>query len=55
MIPDDQWDRFEHQVTDLYDRMVRIEISPTWATVLDFETRAPEAVRELAEANGLAG
>jgi len=29
--------------------MARIEITPTWAKVLDFVTRAPSAVMELAE------
>lgn len=41
---------FEQQVTDLYDRMARIAITPTWAKVLDFETRAPAAVMQLAAA-----
>ena len=45
---------FEAEVTQLYDRMARIDITPTWAKVLDFETRAPEAVMELAAARAVA-
>lgn len=44
---------FEAEVRRLYDRMARIDITPTWAKVLDFETRAPEAVMQLAAAKGL--
>lgn len=32
-----------------------IDITPTWAKVLDFETRAPTSVMELASAKGMAG
>jgi hypothetical protein len=33
--------------------MARIEITPTWAKVLDFETRFPQALEELmAQASG---
>lgn len=35
-------------MTNLYDRMARIEITPTWATVFDFESCAPKAIIELA-------
>ena len=35
-------------VHSLYDRMTRIDITPTWAKVHDFETRIPQAVEELA-------
>lgn len=53
MIPAEAWDGFEQQVTALYDRMARIEITPTWAKVLDFQTRAPETVMKLAAAKGM--
>ncbi|NQX13624.1 pyridoxamine 5'-phosphate oxidase family protein [Microbacteriaceae bacterium VKM Ac-2855] len=53
VVPAEDWDGFERQVTALYDRMARIEITPTWAKVLDFETRAPETVMKLAAAKGL--
>lgn len=53
MIPAESWAAFEDQVTSLYDRMARIEITPTWAKVLDFQTRAPEAVMTLAAAKQL--
>jgi hypothetical protein len=52
MIPEEGWAPFEKEVTFLYDRMARIEITPTWAKVLDFETRAPEAVMRIAAAKG---
>ena len=45
---------FEAAVTQLSDRMARLDITPTWAKVLDFETRAPEAVMELAAARAVA-
>lgn len=53
MIPPEHWEAFRTQVTALYDRMARIEITPTWATVFDFETRAPQAVMQLAQAKCL--
>jgi hypothetical protein len=38
---------FEAQVRDLYQQMSRITIAPTWAKVLDFQTRLPRPVEEL--------
>jgi hypothetical protein len=35
-------------VQELYDQMVRIDITPTWVEIHDFETRIPQAVEELA-------
>lgn len=55
MIPEDAYPAFEQQVTQLYDRMARIDITPTWAKVLDFKTRAPSSVMELASAKGMTG
>jgi hypothetical protein len=52
MIPAEAWEGFEQQVTFLYDRMARIAIRPTWAKMLDFQTRAPETVMKLAAAKG---
>lgn len=40
----DQW---EQGVRELYDSMTLIRITPTWAKILDFETRIPSAVAEL--------
>ncbi len=37
----------------LYDQMYRIEIVPTWAKVLDFETRLPSNVEELTRQKGI--
>lgn len=44
---------FEDQVRALYDQMARIVLTPEWAKVLDFETRAPDFVHQLAAEKGL--
>jgi hypothetical protein len=41
-------EEFEAQTRALYPQMARIRITPTWAKILDFETRLPSAVEELA-------
>jgi hypothetical protein len=41
-IPAESFEAFEQEVTALFVRMARIEITPTWAKVLD-ETRPPES------------
>lgn len=38
---------WEAGVRALYDGMVRIVVSPTWAKLIDFETTLPSAVEEL--------
>src|SRR3954465_15163966 len=38
---------WEAEVRSLYDGMVRIVVTPTWAKVIDFETTLPSAVEEL--------
>ncbi|RIQ11665.1 pyridoxamine 5'-phosphate oxidase family protein [Jiangella rhizosphaerae] len=38
---------WEAQVRALYDSMVRIVVTPTWAKLIDFETTLPSAVEEL--------
>jgi hypothetical protein len=38
---------FEAQVRGLYKQMVRIRVVPSWAKLLDFETRLPSPVEEL--------
>lgn len=48
MIPEEAWESFDQQSRNLYTRMARIEIVPTWAKVIDFQTRLPEAVAKLA-------
>jgi hypothetical protein len=40
-----QW---EAEVHSLYNGMVRIVVTPTWAKLIDFETTLPSAVEELA-------
>ena len=49
-VSEDQWAAFEAQVRGLYKQMARITIRPTWAKVLDFETRMPQAIEELVRA-----
>jgi hypothetical protein len=38
---------WEAEVQALYDGMVRIVVTPTWAKLIDFETTLPSAVEEL--------
>jgi hypothetical protein len=38
---------WEAEVRSLYDGMVRIAVTPTWAKLIDFETTLPSAVAEL--------
>ncbi|WP_329624613.1 pyridoxamine 5'-phosphate oxidase family protein [Streptomyces sp. NBC_01255] len=38
---------WEAEVRSLYDGMVRIVVTPTWAKLIDFETILPSAVEEL--------
>jgi hypothetical protein len=48
--PAEEFPDWEAGVRALYDRMARIDVTPTWAKVHDFETRLPEAVDELVRA-----
>jgi hypothetical protein len=38
---------WEAEVRSLYDGMVRIVVTPTWAKLIDFDTTLPSAVEEL--------
>lgn len=38
---------WEKEVRSLYQQMVRIVLTPTWAKLIDFETNLPSAVEEL--------
>ncbi|MEV7095401.1 pyridoxamine 5'-phosphate oxidase family protein [Amycolatopsis sp. NPDC051045] len=38
---------WEREVRSLYDGMVRIVVTPTWAKLIDFENTLPSAVEEL--------
>ena len=38
---------WEAEVRSLYDGIVRIVVTPTWAKLIDFETTLPSAVEEL--------
>src|SRR3954463_11210320 len=44
----EQREEWETEVRSLYDGMVRIVVTPTWAKLIDFETTLPSAVEELA-------
>ena len=46
MTPEQRVD-WEAEVRSLYDGMVRIMVTPTWAKLIDFETTLPSAVEEL--------
>ncbi len=54
-VPDAMWDEWLAEVTALYDEMVRITITPTWAKVIDFVDTLPQAVEELAQKRAAAG
>jgi hypothetical protein len=38
---------WEKEVRSLYDGMVRVVVTPTWAKLIDFETTLPSPVEEL--------
>lgn len=40
---------WEAEVRSLYDSMVRIVVTPTWAKLIDFETTLPTQVEELVQ------
>lgn len=40
---------WEAEVRSLYQEMVRIVVTPTWAKLIDFETTLPSAVEELVQ------
>ena len=48
--PAETFPEWEAGVRGLYDRMTRLDITPTWVRVHDFETRIPQAVEELVRA-----
>jgi hypothetical protein len=48
--PAEVFAEWETGVNALYDQMARIDVTPTWVRVHDFETRIPQAVEELARA-----
>jgi hypothetical protein len=55
MVDDEHFGEWEAGVKGLYDSMVEIRITPTWAKILDFETRIPSAVEELVREKQSAG
>lgn len=52
LVPAEQFEGWEAGVRALYQQMALITIEPDWATLLDFDTTIPRAVRELVEAHG---
>jgi hypothetical protein len=52
VMTDDQYPDWVAGVRSLYDEMVVITITPTWAKLLDFETTLPKAVADLIEEKG---
>jgi hypothetical protein len=48
-VPAEEFPQWEAGVHALYDRMARIDVTPDWAAVHDFETRLPQAVADLLE------
>ena len=48
--PAEEFPRWEEGVRALYDQMARIDVTPTWVRIHDFETRLPKAVEDLARA-----
>jgi nitroimidazol reductase NimA-like FMN-containing flavoprotein (pyridoxamine 5'-phosphate oxidase superfamily) len=49
-MPENQRAGFEEQVRALDDSMVRIEVTPTWVRLNDFQRTAPRAVERLVQA-----
>jgi hypothetical protein len=49
VMTDDQYPEWVAGVQGLYEEMVMITITPTWAKLLDFETTIPRAVADLIE------
>jgi Pyridoxamine 5'-phosphate oxidase len=47
VMTDEQYPEWVAGVQGLYDEMVVITITPTWAKLLDFETTIPKAVEDL--------
>ena len=47
VMTDDQYPGWVAGVQGLYDEMVVITITPTWAKLLDFETTLPKSVEDL--------
>jgi hypothetical protein len=48
LTPAAEFARWEAGVRALYDTMTRIDVSPTWVKIHDFESRIPLAVEDLA-------
>jgi hypothetical protein len=49
-VPAGQLEQWEAGVRALYDQMVLVRVTPSWAKLLDFESTLPEAVQALVDA-----
>jgi hypothetical protein len=49
LTPAEEFPQWEAGVRALYDEMTRIDVTPTWVKIHDFETRIPQAVEDLAK------
>jgi hypothetical protein len=47
LVPAEGFAAWEQAVHSMYDRMAAIEITPTWAKLMDFETRVPSFLEEM--------
>ena len=52
-VPADMYPDWEAQVRNTYKQMARIRVQPTWAKILDFETRLPSFLERLATEQGV--
>lgn len=50
LTPVEEFPKWEAGVNALYDQMARIDITPTWVRIHDFERRIPQAVEDLVRA-----
>jgi Pyridoxamine 5'-phosphate oxidase len=49
-VGDERMPEWEAQARGIYKQMVLIRITPTWAKIIDFDSRLPKYVEELIEA-----
>ena len=49
-VGDERMPEWETGARDLYKQMMLIRVQPTWAKIIDFETRLPKYVDELMKA-----
>jgi hypothetical protein len=52
LVPAESWDEFEKTVNATSEQMARVEITPHWAKLMDFETRVPSFLEEMIRPQG---